>query len=1110
MRKRSLGGGFPGAIAAGVLLVFATGAAGTGAREQAARILDETGVRGGLVVHLGCGDGQQTVALRASDAYLVHGLDADAANVERARRHIRDQGLYGPVSVDQLHGDRLPYVDNLVNLLVAEDLGDVPMAEVLRVLCPNGVAYVGRDGTWAKTVKPRPKQIDEWTHFLHGPDNNAVSQDTVVGPPHRMQWVGGPRWARSHDHLASVSAVVSSAGRIFYIVDEGPIAAVVAPPKWSLVARDAFNGVMLWKRPIRVWEWHLRGFRSGPPHIARRLVAAADRVYVTLGYGQPVAALHAATGQTHKTYEGTDGAEEIVLDDGRLFVVAGDIDAAQAADQAKRRRAAEIRRQRPDYPLDVPTKRIMVLDAASGRLLWKKADADTADLMPTTLAVSHGRLFFQSTDKVICLAAATGKEIWRADRPTSRVRPAWSAPTLVVCSGVVLSGDRAATDKGADSGGRNVQWMVGSAGGRSPAGDLIAYSAETGRRLWSGKARECYNAPADVLVVDGLVWTGSLVRASDPGITEGLDLRTGEVKTKRPKDQTFFACGMPHHRCHRNKATSRYLVLGRSGVEFIELASGTGIPNHWVRGGCQYGVMPCNGLLYTPPHSCACFIESKIDGFNCLAPKGETPVSSAAPRLEKGPAYGKLGARQAPGDRAGDWPTYRHDPARSGCTKTNVPVTLKPVWQTQVGNRLSAPVVADGKVLVAAVDTHTIHALDAADGRPAWRFVAGGRVDSPPTVHGPVVLFGAADGWVYCLRASDGVLVWRFRVAPADRRIVAYGQLESVWPVPGSVLVRDGEAWCAAGRSSYLDGGMTVVRLEATTGRLLSETGINSRDPKTGYQRKGATRGTNLPGALPDILSTDGTSVFMRHQRFDAQGKQRPPDVPHLFSPAGFLEDQWWHRNYWLVGTRMDTNYGGWPRAAARAPAGRLLVVDGSTVYGFGRDLYIHHGSHIGIDALSIYHFRKGEQRWTRYRLFAVTRDESPANGKKPARKPGKKPAKKPGKQVRWAQPVPFFVRAMVLADRTLFVAGPPNPLADEEARDVGSGPRKIERLTHLDSAFRAKTGAALWAVSVADGKKLAGYDLKHVPVFDGMVAARGRLYLSTAGGKVICMGAQP
>ncbi len=1084
-----------------LVALLASGVALAGA-PTAAQILEATGVQGGLIVHVGCGDGRLTAALHASGSYLVHGLDSDPAKVSKARERFRSLGLPGTVTADLWSHNTLPYADNLVRLVVAEDLGRIPMAEVLRVLCPNGVAYIKAGGRWAKTVKPRPKELDEWTHFLHGPDNNAVSSDTVVGPPRRMQWVGAPRWARSHDHLASVSAVVASGGRIFIIVDEGPAAAVVASPRWSLTARDAFSGVVLWKRPIPVWEWHLRAFRSGPPQIARRLVALGDRVYVTMGYGQPLSVLDAATGKTLKTYEGTDGTEEIVLHDGTLYLAAGDLDAERAAAAARRRQAARIRRQKPPYRYEPPARRLLAIDAASGALRWRKADADTAALMPTTLAVRGDRLFFQNSRQIVCLDAATGKEAWRTDRPIALTRPAWSAPTLVACDGVVLSADRAVGK--AAAGDAEMHWMVGCAGGQAPVGDLIAFAADTGKELWRSKCQECYNAPVDVLVADGLVWSGNLVRASQPGITRGLDIRTGEVKRTRPKDQVFFACGMGHHRCHRNRATARYLVLGRSGVEFIDLATGAGIPNHWVRGGCQYGVVPCNGLLYTPSHSCACFIEAKIDGFNCLSPAlVRIPADRpASPRLVKGPAFGAVSGQQSAVSKAEDWPTYRHDAARSGVAKTTVPSALKPAWEAEVGEGLSAPVVAGGKVLVAAVDAHTVHALDAADGKPAWRFTAGGRIDSPPTVHGGAVLFGSADGWVYCLRLADGVLAWRFRAAPDDRRVVAYGQLESAWPVPGSVLVRDGEAWAAAGRSSYLDGGIHLVRLDAATGKLLSETRIDSRDPKTGYQRKGATHGTNLPGALPDILSSDGTSVFMRHARFDAKGAPQAPDVPHLFSPAGFLEGQWWHRNYWLVGTRMGTNYGGWPRAAARAPAGRLLVVDGKRVYGFGRDLYIHHGSHIGIDGATIFHARASNPRFTRYRLFAVTQGARPA----PAKGKAKGRARAPAKQLVWARAVPFFVRAMVLAGQSLFIAGPPNPLAADEARDIGEGPAKIERLTKLDAALHAETGATLWAVSVADGKKLGELKLAAPPAWDAMAAAGGRLYLATADGKVRCL----
>ena len=292
--------------------------------QEAHQILKAAAVKGGLVVHIGCGDGKLTVALRANESFLVHGLDPDAKNIEKARDYIRSQNLYGKVTAENFKGRHLPYTDNLVNLVVSENLGGVSMDEVMRVLCPNGTAYIKKHGGWEKTVKPRPRNIDEWTHFLHDASNNAVANDSVVGLPHHVQWVGGPKWARSHDHLASVSAAVSSGGRIFYIVDEGPVASVALPAEWLLVARDAFNGVVLWKRPIELWEGHLRGFRSGPTELPRRLVAVNDRVYVTLGYGKPTVALDAATGKTVRTYDQTEGTLEILFNDGVLFLVVGD------------------------------------------------------------------------------------------------------------------------------------------------------------------------------------------------------------------------------------------------------------------------------------------------------------------------------------------------------------------------------------------------------------------------------------------------------------------------------------------------------------------------------------------------------------------------------------------------------------------------------------------------------------------------------------------------------------------------------------------------------------------------------------------------------------------
>ena len=184
--------------------------------DQANDILQATGVKGGLVVHVGCGDGKLTAALRVSESYIVQGLDRDAKHVETARQYIQAIGLSGRVSIQTWSGSGLPYIDNLVNLLVAENPGDLSAREIQRVLAPLGVAYVKTGGQWTKTVKPWPKGIDEWTHYLHDASGNAVAEDTQVGPPRHIQWWAGPKRSRQHDSLASMSAMVSAGGRVFH------------------------------------------------------------------------------------------------------------------------------------------------------------------------------------------------------------------------------------------------------------------------------------------------------------------------------------------------------------------------------------------------------------------------------------------------------------------------------------------------------------------------------------------------------------------------------------------------------------------------------------------------------------------------------------------------------------------------------------------------------------------------------------------------------------------------------------------------------------------------------------------------------------------------------
>ena len=1049
----------------------------------ARRVLAAAGVQGGLIVHLGCGDGRLTAALGRSGRFVVHGLDRSDEAVAEARRHISEEGLYGRTSVARLSGGRLPFVDNLVNLIVSEKPLGVDEEEALRVLAPLGVLMVRRGDDWKKHVKPWPEEIDEWTHFLHGPDNNAVARDRVVGPPRDLQWLAGPRHLRSHEHLNSVSALVSSRGRIFSIIDEGPTAAVVAPPKWRLVARDAFNGSLLWKRDLGPWEGHWRLFRSGPPDAARRLVAAGDRVFATLGYGKQVAAFDAATGETVRTYDATEGALEIVHDDACLFVLVGSLD-EEASRQASKR----------FYPSPPPrNKGIVAVRADSGRLLWKRAAEDTEEVMPTTLAVAAGRLFFQNTRQVVCLDADSGEKLWQADRPVCTTRLSWSAPTLVACDDVVLSADGPTGGLPADArrGAHAVEWIMSDTDiRRHPTGDLVAFCAKTGKRLWTGESLQGFCSPGDMFVIDGLVWAGANVAPGLATLDVGLDLRTGEVKKRRSGD------GPPvggHARCYRNKATERFLVLGGMGVELVDLADLTWTCDPWVRGTCQYGVMPSNGLLYVPPDSCACLPNARLHGFTAMAPArdavgGASDESDEAECLELGPAYGPL----APGPQSaapspGDWPTYRKDGARSGWTKSAVPRELQPAWRTDLGGRLTSLTAAAGKVYVSRVDTHTVFALDAESGEMAWSRTVGGPVDSPPTVCRGLVVFGCRDGWVYCLRASDGALAWRFRAAPRDRLLVAHEGIESVWPVHGSVLVRDGLVWCAAGRSSYLDGGIRLCALKLPSGEPAIIKRLDAHDAEAWPSSSKGTRrfaGNRIPGTLPDVLSTSDDLVFMGWTVFDGEGNLVDVPRPHLFSATGFLDDTWWHRTYWQYGFWMRGGFGGWPQAARQAPAGRLLVAGDEAIYGFGRSQYdvgnpegVHAG-HVGVIKDGYQDSGRIDHSQNPYRLFSAVKPKAENLGK----------GKRAAVGLRWQTSVPMLVRAMVLADQTLLVAGP----------SAGQNNRGLAQLTEVRPGL-------LWAVAAADGKKLADYELAAAPVFDGMAAIPGRLLVSCTDGSVCC-----
>ena len=774
--------------------------------QDGAELLRQSGVQGGVVVHLGCGDGALTIELTKGKSFVICGLNTDAGAVAAARKRLLAAGCYDDITVDRWDGKRLPYVDNFVNLIVAEKPAQASEEELLRVLAPNGVLLCRKDNQWLKKVKPWPTGMDDWTHYLHGPDGNPTGNDTLVAPPKRLQWLGSPGWARHHDHMASMTSLVSSNGRLFYILDEGSRASIQLPSHWRLIARDGFNGTILWKREIPRWASKDFGLKSGPAHLLRRVVAVGDRVYVTVGIDAPTSILDAATGETLTTCESSDMTREIVVADDTALLVVGH----------ERSRLPDYRRvgtytwsntkaSNEQWGWEGTTRSIVACDAVKGKLRWKKE----TPVAPCSLAASGDSIVFHDGQKLVCVDRSTGSTRWEAAETPLRM-PVHSntGPRVLIYGDMVLL---------AANNGRVSGWTL-----------------DEGKRIWEKPQKPSgHMSLRDLFVVDGLTWTAAIAGNRDDGVWAGYDPTTGETKREFPPDVQLHWF---HHRCYPSKATGKFLLTGRNGTEYVDLEREHWTPNHWFRGGCIYGVMPCNGMTYASMDACGCQLEAKLSGFKALSP-ATVPQPSALDlaeesRLERGPAYGQT---NGPSSSASDWPTFRHDQARSSAAGVGLEAAGRS-WEIELGGRLTQPTIAAGKLFVASRNTHTLHAFDAETGKPLWSYTTGGQTDTPPTYWGGIVVFGSADGYVYALRAEDGVLAWRFRAAPLDQRMMAWEQIESAWPVHGSVLVREddkgrGIVYCTAGRSIYLDGGIHFLRLEAMTGKLLGEVVWDEEDP---------------------------------------------------------------------------------------------------------------------------------------------------------------------------------------------------------------------------------------------------------------------------------------
>ena len=977
------------------------------------QIMEALGVYGGLCVQIGAEDVDGAGRLAESGRYLIQILDADEQVVDRARKALQDTGLYGLVSVDRLPDQiKLPFTEDLVNLIYVteQSSAQVSLDEAYRVLCPNGVLVIGNDkaardrlesvgfttiesvgdaSEWWVARKPRPQGMDEWSHPRHSAAGNPASNDTLVAPPRRVRWIAGAE--------SEVRGMVTAAGRNFYA---------------GVLARDSFNGLRLWHRDIVAPggdDFSMKNLRSAAP------VAGGDRLFVV--EKNKLLALDANTGKVVQEYPQAGAPKQVLFDSDTLIVTTSDSVRALYAD------SADLRWQ---VPLSNPREVV----AGDG-----------------TVALIHGQPRRNEPIEAVVIQRDTGKILWK------RSDLEW----LPKVSRLVYHGGL-------------VAFEVSTRNDEGPGNSLHLLSADTGEVQLDHPFLPGMNhaRQARAMFVNGNLW---LLHGGKDAEKKRLPIQVSAIDTKTGEALVTHPAGLTH--CFPPVMTSRFMIAGE--FDLTDLKSGEVDANHITKAACgpDGGWVPANGLIYVTPKHCVCW--PMLRGYTALAAErpagdiGDRTVEDLEFPLQKGVAPP---TDAPPQDAAADWPMYRHDAWRSGSTTAAAPAEFDTIWSVDLGpttpegiithdweenlfvkGPITPPAIAGTRVVVARPDAHEIVALDADTGKIAWRFTASGRVDTTPTLHKGLCLFGSKAGWVYCLRADDGQLVWRLRATPIEEQLVAYGQLESPWPVPGSILIVDDVAYFAAGRQSLADGGILIFAVAPTTGEIQW---VHRHDtvPQTNFYDCSALEFDNF-----DLLHREGDGVGMSRWVFDRKSGEMSLDR-------------------WAAFAKLDTGGGAvmaprgcWtyaPRHQARIksykPLRPLTVYRDKVLFGslqgsstvYRRDFNLEGGEEFnthwmtGWAASSL--SRKGEMPWRSHRLAEKATWKTDPLGA--------------------GADVPPIHAMTLAADKLLLVGG--------------------------NGDFRA--------ISVANGELLKEHKIPE-PVWDGMAVAQGRLFYSTRDGRLLCLG---
>jgi len=1003
----------------------------------------------GLIVHVGTIESTAAKSLIADQPVVLLAVAKNAAAENAMRADFAKAGLAGQVTVASLAGTRIPLIDNVATLVIASDTS-VDQAELLRIARPLGKVQAG-----GKTIeKPRPETFGQWGQYHFDATMSDVGNDRAAGPAYGIQWLSGPQ-----DSSAQGVRVVNDV----FVQPEGR-------PQ-MIVARDASSGLPLWQRPditsVSRYAFLLDDAR----------VYLYPQVQNARFPAEAMIALDKRTGQTVTTYS-----------EGITFKVTVDV---PANDHKKREevvkplqaRAADFQaRLAGNSLLQVASADLVMLDADTGKRRWAATAANgqvfmfpvmTADRVfvlegPKASSFSYTHWPAVEIRTVHCLDAATGQKVWSLDWPKDR--EATIAYNLTTSNGKLA----AVTRVGANKGKVSVLIVDAKTGKEGFFGSNEVFKGEIGGGHSSARA---------IAIGDRLWFTTITVVGGSMSLTNPND--------PAQLDRSFARVARPVG-CTAYRATPNWLF---GSLTTYSLDGKQLVHTDAARTSCDVGAFPANGLSYITSNHCFC--QPYLPGSIAFHSRPFGGVEQLQ-RLERGTAA----AAPARAEQANEWPMFLRDNMRTAWSPEKLQPQLKQLWSIKPGadtapanpllakswddhwyahGPLSQTSVAEGVAVAALTHRQQVLAFDPATGAEKWRTDVDGRVDSAPTIHKGLVLAGTHNGWLYALNRDSGQLVWRFHAAPRRERIVVDGQLESPWPLFGTVNVDDKGIYAMAGRHTDSDGGMFWYQL-SLSGEVI----------KQGRVGEDALKSTTTGGGNPgrSRITGSNTPAVMTADRYLMAGVHLARSEKGLEPWFGlFPEGRSWEHEFWQLRHGMRSLVpgnqgllarvdflGGYKLAAYVGTQGRMYAYNGDDFVMIGGSPRLQHRGGDSDSEL---------RRVKRVADFNTTTQPNP-------REPGKLLYTTKGAEEVWNFGEPLArgngATALAVASDTVL-----------QGIEVTNRDRHRERAA---MAYR------LQLINFADGTVRQDLALPAPPIVGGIAVAAGRVYVTTNDGSLTCFGA--